>query len=913
MVDPTHADVLFVADTGNNRVRRIDLQSHTVQTVFGSGTCAAGMPPAGNAAATTANLCAPGDMAIDGSGTVYVFDLTKSAIWRFAATQAGIIAGNGTALAATPTTGGTAATLSLGPFTYLAADVSGRFLYLNEFFGLRQMDLTAGTISAPLDLGVTTNPLRSGSPVGIDPLTGRVIYAIYPVPPPQGGGGCDPQIDPGCTGGGSTPPVTESIFSYDPSSGTRTQIAGQGNVVAPFLSPTSTANLGVSTNGLGELVAIAPSSGAVGALVASRSGWIHSMDSLGVNAALETILGNGSRSYCGDGGPAIAACLDDPTGVAANPDGSFFIADSGNGVVRFVDVAGNIHSLVSPLAAGTPPTSIALFPAGADQTGFIAPVLPAGTLVFTSAPRNQVFTLDPLQDQTALLSGKGCTADVDPNCSPNDDAGLGAAAFDAPRGVAIDSVGNPFVADTLDNAIRCLGCTDAVISVAGGEPNQASDPSSGRPSQQTALNLPVATAIDTDNGLLIAEKGGQTVRRVSPDPEQGYLYPFNSRVLIVSDVMPGSSIGASFAPVGVAVVPGHVLVSDAGSARVLSTTRAGGACGPSTSLTVTPFAGGGTSNADNIPAVQAAFGKRMIELGVFDPAGGLGEIAAATVNGQRLVYITDLASGRIRLVNAGGNHPPVANAGPDQTIAPDTTHVAHGTLDGSASTDPDCDTLTYTWSGPDFNAPLHGEIVDTGLSGIGVHTITLTVSDGFGGVSSATMHILVSSLDIGITATPSAGTIDPGNTLTYTATVTNNGPADATGVGVTLLPATSEFVSATVSQGTCNFLSAGSSSGYVQCLIGSLANGASAHILIVLRPATVEILNNSLNVFADQADSNPANDSVTMVTGVGEPAGGGGTGNSGGSGPGGGGVSGTCTLYPDRSLRGSQSRCRRGR
>lgn len=77
------------------------------------------------------------------------------------------------------------------------------------------------------------------------------------------------------------------------------------------------------------------------------------------------------------------------------------------------------------------------------------------------------------------------------------------------------------------------------------------------------------------------------------------------------------------------------------------------------------------------------------------------------------------------------NQPPVANAGPDQTACTDLTGTAQVTLDGSASSDPDGDELTYTWTWTIDSQPFGA----TGVSPTvqlpaGAHTITLVVNDG---------------------------------------------------------------------------------------------------------------------------------------------------------------------------------------
>jgi hypothetical protein len=97
----------------------------------------------------------------------------------------------------------------------------------------------------------------------------------------------------------------------------------------------------------------------------------------------------------------------------------------------------------------------------------------------------------------------------------------------------------------------------------------------------------------------------------------------------------------------------------------------------------------------------------------------------------------------------GTNEPPIANAGADATVT--GTSV---TLDGSLSTDPDGDALTYTWTGPFDGGTATGVNPTVVFPGPGTYVVTLTVDDGNGGTATDTIEITVAAG--GATPVPSA-------------------------------------------------------------------------------------------------------------------------------------------------------------
>jgi uncharacterized repeat protein (TIGR01451 family) len=118
--------------------------------------------------------------------------------------------------------------------------------------------------------------------------------------------------------------------------------------------------------------------------------------------------------------------------------------------------------------------------------------------------------------------------------------------------------------------------------------------------------------------------------------------------------------------------------------------------------------------------------------------------------------------------------------------------------------------------------------------------------------------------DLAVTKTDSPDPVAVGSTLTYTVNVTNNGPADATGVTLTdTLPAGVTFVSATPSQGSCTH-----SGGTVTCPLGTLANGAMASVTITVTPTATGILTNTASVTSATPDPQADNNSASASTGV---------------------------------------------
>jgi uncharacterized repeat protein (TIGR01451 family) len=116
------------------------------------------------------------------------------------------------------------------------------------------------------------------------------------------------------------------------------------------------------------------------------------------------------------------------------------------------------------------------------------------------------------------------------------------------------------------------------------------------------------------------------------------------------------------------------------------------------------------------------------------------------------------------------------------------------------------------------------------------------------------------ALTVSKTGSPDPVTV--GGVLTYQVTVSNAGPANATGVTMTdPLPAGVTFISASPSQGNCT-----PTAGTVTCSLGTIPNGGSATITIEVSPTAKGSLRNTARASANEPNPNPGNATATTIT-----------------------------------------------
>ena len=283
---------------------------------------------------------------------------------------------------------------------------------------------------------------------------------------------------------------------------------------------------------------------------------------------ITTFAGTGARGFSGDGGPAVQALLNDPFGVAVDTDGNLYIADTSNHRIARVDIAGTITTF-----------------AGTGEKGF---------------------------------SGDGGPAVQ--------------ALLDRPRGVAVDGAGNLYIADSFNQRIRRVDIAGTITTFAGtGEKGFSGD---GGPAVQTLLNDPFGVAVDTDGNLYIADTSNHRIARVDI---AGTITTFagTGEKGFSGDGGPAAQALLN-GPFGVAVDgAGNLYIADSFNQRIRRVDIAG---------TITTFAGTGEKgfSGDGGPAVAARLSFPT----------GLG------VDGAGNLYIADSDNQRIRVLRQTASLPP---------------------------------------------------------------------------------------------------------------------------------------------------------------------------------------------------------------------------------------------------------------
>jgi sugar lactone lactonase YvrE len=275
-------------------------------------------------------------------------------------------------------------------------------------------------------------------------------------------------------------------------------------------------------------------------------------------AIVTTLAGSSGETGFADG-TGSAARFNNPSGLAVDPAGNCYVADSGNHIIRKVT-----QSTVVTTIAGSPGQ-----PGSADGSGSAARFnYPQGVALDSGG---NLYVADVLNDTIRKITPSGSVSTLAGSAGQAGMAdGAGSAAqFSAPKGVATDNGGNVYVADTGNSMIRKVTAAGLVTTLAGGtDPYGWSDGIGA----QASFNLPQGITVDGFGTIYVADESNDMIRRIVAGTIVTTVAGSPSQEGSVDGV---GSTARFYGPVGLVVDGfGNLYVADSNNERITKGTQA---------------------------------------------------------------------------------------------------------------------------------------------------------------------------------------------------------------------------------------------------------------------------------------------------------------------------------------------------
>jgi sugar lactone lactonase YvrE len=487
---------VYIADTNNNTIRKIT-PGGVVTTVAGT----AGIAGSADGVGSTAAFNGPWGIAVDVNDNLYVSDSNNSTIRKITPSR------QVTTLAGAPglqgTADGTGAAARFSTPEGVTVDKTGNVFVADEYNGTIREISPGGTVST-----IAGNPSFHGGEITNGVGAAATFFDLRSI-----------AVD-----GNDNVFVLDSAFGWIrmvAPGGIVTTYAGD-NYIGVADGPIATAQFdnpsAIAVDAGGNVYVVdggtfplpwegSPVTSAMGRSATTTTGsgsHFSTIRKISTAGQVTTIAGTSSEPGGFANGTGAATLFNFPQALAIAANGSLYVADTGNNLIREVTQSGIVTT-----AAGTIVTA-----GSADGTGaaarFYGPQGVAlggdGNLYVADFNNNLIrkVTADGLVTTLAGTAGVGGSAD-----------GTGSAArFDGPDGIAVDGSGNLYVADAFNNTIRKVTTSGIVTTLAGApNPNGGYADSTGAAAK---FNGPDGVALDPAGNLFVVDSGNCVIREVAP-------------------------------------------------------------------------------------------------------------------------------------------------------------------------------------------------------------------------------------------------------------------------------------------------------------------------------------------------------------------------------------------------------------
>jgi len=599
---------LYVADLGNARVRKISPDG-TIHTVAGGGQTV----PGGNvsAPALSVELLEPRNIAAGADGSFYISDFAANTVYRVSPTGIlSTLAGNGNA--GFSGDGSTAMLAQLRAPAGLATDAAGN-VYIADSGNNRVREVSHGVISTVFSVA---------APTGVAINDAGTLYIASPIyfgTQFKGIAGLTPCRDVALDASGNAYVTEDQFVRKLAPSGAISLVAGSG--ASRYFG-------GDDGPGIDARLHTPASVAVDGGTLYIADSANHRIRKISPAGNITTLAGTGGAGSNGDNGPAAAAQLKGPSGVAVDSMHNVYVADTGNNAIRKITPGGIISTVANQLNA---PSYVAL---GSDQSLYVADtgnnrvvrISPSGdmrTVALTLAPA--AVMVDPEGD--VFISGPGKVVKL----SAAGALTVVADALNTPRGLALAATGDLLIAETGANLIRRVSVSGALTVAAG--TGVAGFSGDGGLATAAKLNAPQDLAIDANGTVWIADSGNNRVRNLTgvtaPATSSSGMSMVNAASMVPGAVAPGEIVtifGSGFQPSQT-----QVLFDGAAAAVIYTGLNQVNALAPlqlsAASTTEISIVVNGLKIADWIAPVAAA------APGIFTAGNGTGQAAANNEDG----------------------------------------------------------------------------------------------------------------------------------------------------------------------------------------------------------------------------------------------------------------------------------------